>query len=307
MTIRKFALEDGKLEEKGEVSFSGRGVEDMGFWVNTFVSKSKAYLSDAVRGYIIWNPDTMEISGTLEFPELTPPEDLQAFASYVDRSVVQRDGKLYLPIYYTDDTFFQYGEASTLLVIDTAKDEVVEQLTIPCPGIDYATANDDGDLYFSSWIFAPGGAALLDQPATCVAKLAAGASEVSKAFDIKDITDGREGGAFRYTGNGRALLSVLHPDHAPKETTDAQDITYGANWHFWSYDFKTEKATEVEDIDWNSGAAYSAEVDGDKAYMLVPTDGYAKTIVYDASGSKPVKQFETKGWSMRLFDLPGVR
>ena len=103
------------------------------------------------------------------------------------------------------------------------------------------------------------------------------ATEVSLAFKVNEVTDGRQGGAFHYTGQGKAMLAVLHPEHA-------------------------EGTEIIEDIDWNSGAAYTAELDK-KPYMLVPTEGYGATVIYDLSGSQPRKVFDTKGWVLRFVRL----
>ena len=158
-------------------------------------------------------------------------------------------------------------------------------------------------MYFSAWIFAPGGAALLDQPTTCVAKIEPGSNEAVKAFDVKDVTGGLEGGVLRYTGDGKAMLAVLHPDHASEEDEgDLQKITWGNNWKFWSYDFETNTAEENDSIGWNTGTAYGTTIDGD-SYILLPTDDGGTTI-FDISTPTDAKSvFSVDGWTMRLLKL----
>ena len=91
---------------------------------------------------------------------------------------------------------------------------------------------------------------MLDQPSTCVVKLAPGKdSKLKVVFNIKDKTDGREGGLLRYIGDGKGLLSVFHLDHAAEaDRGDVQTAGFGANWHFWNYDFKTGEATENDGV-----------------------------------------------------------
>jgi hypothetical protein len=254
--------------------------------------------------YVVWNPKTMEITGTVPMPKLTAPAGLKPFGSYSDRSTVVRDGLLYHPFYYTDDEYFRYTKNSSIAVYDVKTDKLVKVIEAPCPGLDHVTQDDTGNLYFSAWIFAPGGAANLDQPSTCVAEIAKGADEATLAFNIKDVVDGQEGGLLRYTGNGKGILSALDVSHAPPGDGDPATITYGNNWRFWAYDFATGKATLIDSLDWNSGAAYAAAADG-KSYMLVPIDSYESSIVYDITKpAEPQKIFEATGWVLRLVKLP---
>lgn len=302
-SIVKYTV-DGKNLVKGDaVSFMNEGVTYIGFWLNVFISPTKAYLVNSqTNEYVVWNPKTMEITGKVPMPELTVPTGMKSFPSYTDRSAAIRDGKLYHPFYYTDDTYFKYTQNSSIAVYDVESDALLEVIEAPCPGLDHVTQDDDGNLFFSAWIYAPGAAAVLDQPATCVAKIAKDENKATVAFTVKDITGGREGGVFRYTGDGKGILSVLHPDHETDgiDTGDASMVTFGARWHFYSYEFASNEATEIETIPWNAGAAYAGAADG-KSYSLVPGDGYAKTNVWDVTTpSDPKELFEIPGWSMRV-------
>jgi hypothetical protein len=303
-TITKFSVNGRKLVEQARIGFSDYGLTDFGFWVNTFVDSHKAYLANAPTEYIIWDPAEMRITGSISIPEIAPLGRFEPYTSYTDRSAVVRDGLFYHPIYFADDTFFEYAPESRIVVVDTASDEVVDILDAPCPGLDYATKLDNGDLYFSTWVFAPAGAAVIDGPATCVVKVPADKPRsVELAFQVKDVTGGREGGAFRYLGDGRALLSVLHDDEAAeKGETDLEGVGYGPYWRFWSFDTNAQSATLLEEFGWNGGAAYSASARGHE-YMLVPAGDYTSTEVYDLSTEALPRVLETQGWALRLFAL----
>jgi hypothetical protein len=128
----------------------------------------------------------MEITRTIPLPALTAPaQGLQLMNGYSDRSAVVRDGRLYQPLYWTDETYFEFAPSSPIAVIDLATDTVLGTLDAPCPGLDFATQAENGDLYFSSWIFAAGGAAVIAQPATCVARIPAGGSQPELAFRLQ--------------------------------------------------------------------------------------------------------------------------
>lgn len=301
LTITKYALKDGQLVAGDQVSFADYGLTSLGFWLNTFVARDKAYLVSSTAEYVIWNPDTMEITGSVPLPSLAARQGLKPFAAYADRAAVLRDGRLYLPLYYTDETFFQFDAGSSIVVLDTVSDEVVDIIEAPCPGLDFATRDERGNVYFSSWIFAPGGATVLEQPATCVVELAAGEDSVSKLFDVADVTEGQQGGALRYLGDGKALISVLHGERS--ESDDPAVVAYGPNWRFWLYDLAEGAATELSDIDWNAGAACDAVIAGEP-HLLVPAGDYTSTQLYrlGADGSATAR-LQSKGWSLRLFDV----
>lgn len=304
-TITRYTLDGDELVEKERLDFTEYGLSSFGFWLNTFISPTKAYFVNGSAEYIVWNPTTMQIDKTIDLPDFEPEDDFLVQGGYIDRAAVRR-GKFFLqPFYFADADYFDFQPSSKIVVVDTEKDEVVETLDAPCPGLDFATEDDDGNAYLSSWIFAPGGAAVLDSPATCVVKIPAGSElKVETAFKVSDIADGREGGVFRYLGNDRAILSVLHDDRAKDEGKElVADIAYGAYWRFWSYDLKTKKATEVTDIEWNAGAAYATEVSG-KPFMLVPAGDYSETLVYELSPTATPKHVLTAGgWALRLFGV----
>jgi hypothetical protein len=299
-TITRFGVSGHALVKQATLSFMGYGTTDFGFWRNKFVSPSKAYFLNGASQYIVWDPSKMEIVGTLSLPAIPDRGALKAFPGYADRAAVLRGNRLYQPFYFTDDTYFAYAPASLLVVVDVERDQVAATLELPCPGIDHASEDELGNMYFSSWIFAPGAAALLAQPKTCVAKVSPSDSAPSVLFSAADVTAGHEGGVFRYLGNGHGLLSVLETSHAT--STDAPTVTYGANWRFWDCDIAKGSATPVDELGWSAGAAYAANLD--RPVMLVPAGDYAATTVYGLENPHaPQRLLETRGWSTRLFEV----
>lgn len=296
-TITKFALSGHALVKQATLSFMGYGATDFGFWRNRFISPTKAYFLNGASQYILWDPSAMAILGTLALPPIAARGPLRPFPGYSDRAAVLRGNRLYQPFYFTDDTYFAYAPTSLLVVVDVERDQVVTTVDLPCPGIDHASEDEAGNMYFSSWIFAPGAAALLEQPKTCVAKLEAN-DVASVLFSVSDVTAGHEGGVFRYLGNGHALLSILEKEHA--SSTDAPAVTYGAHWRFWDYDFASGHAAPVDALGWSAGAAYAANLG--RPVMLVPAGDYSATTVYGLEDPRsPTHLFDTRGWSTRLF------
>jgi hypothetical protein len=301
LAITKYEVDAGALAELGTVSLANYGLTQFGFYLNTFVAKDKAYFLNGAAEYIVWNPETMTIEGELEFPEEEPHGELKRFPAYSDRATQIRDGKLYQPLYWTDSTYFNFSEDTQILVIDIATDTVEDSISAPCPGLDYSTQDDAGTLYFSSWVYAAGGAQVLQQPDTCVFQVPkTGDPKVS--FKFKDVADGHQGAAFRYLSNGKFLFSVLHEENAVKDAT-IYEVANGANWLFNIYDSKTHQLAEVDGIALNAGGQYTYDIDGQQL-MLVPASDYSATAVWNISvPTAPAQIFETKGWATRLFKL----
>jgi hypothetical protein len=303
LSISKFSVRDGALALEGQVSFAAYGLTTFGFWINTFVSPDKAYVLNDTREYIVWSPASMQITGTVPLPQPEAPPGFRLFTGYSDRAAVLKDGLLYQPFYWTDESFFLFAPESRITVLDVATDRVVGEIVAPCPGLDYATLDEDDNIYFSGWVYAAGGATVLDQPPTCVFEVPA-QGEPRVAFDVASLTEGREGGVLSYVGNGRALLSVLHDERFDLSGgASASELTFAANWRFWSYDLAAGTAQSIDPVDWNAGAQYSFDID-QRTYMLVARDVYSATTLYDVSdGQTLTRVLDTEGWATRLFRL----
>ena len=303
LTITKFSVEGGELIEQGRVSFAAYGIASFGFWLNTFVSETQAYFLNGTAEYILWDPTRMEITGTVPLPAAEPQGAFELYPAYSDRAGRLVNGLLYQPFYWPDESFFGFLPNSRIVVTDVATASVVQVLDAPCPGIDYVTADADDNLYFSSWIYAPGGAAVLDQPPTCVFEVPA-SGQPRVAFDVPSLTQGRQGGVMRTLPDGSAMLSVLHDERfAPSDTPNASALTFAANWRFWSYDMAAGTAQPIENIDWNAGAQYSFDIDG-HTYMLVAEADYSSSTVYDLGEGKSYEPvIRAQGWATRLFRL----
>jgi hypothetical protein len=302
-TITKFAVVDGGLVERGVLSFAAYGLTSFGFWLNTFVSAEKAYFLNDTAELIVWDPSSMQLTGAVPLPAVAERQGYRLFTSYSDRAAILKDGLLYQPFYWTDDSYFSFTPDSRVVVIDVATDQVVQEIEAPCPGLDYATLDEQGNIYLSSWVYGAGGAAVLAQPPTCVFEIPAqGAPHV--AFDVASVTGGRQGGVLRALGGSKALLSVLHDERfVPSDAPSAPDLTFAANWRFWSYDLVAGTASPIESIDWNAGAQYSFDIGGE-TLMLVAAADYSATTVYEVGdGLAPTPRFDTAGWATRLFEL----
>ncbi|WP_394840505.1 hypothetical protein LVJ94_06735 [Pendulispora rubella] len=304
-TVTKFAVRGGALVEQGRISFGAYGFSDVGLWSNDFVSPTKAYMMNfKAREYVVWNPTTMTVTTTVRLPELEQRPGFIIDLGLADRSTEIRGGRLYQPIYWTDESYHNFTQDSRIAVIDVENDTFVKYIEAGCPDLDHGTQDDAGNLYFSNWQSAAVVHLVKKSPASCVVKIPAGKDEAEAAFTFASIADGHEGSALRYVGNGRMIFSAFDETRVTyDETTDPEPLIGSANWRIWSYDMATGKAAPLEGIDWNSGSFYAFEIDG-RMHLLSPSAEWTGSTVYDLGDpSKPVELFKTRGWSLRLFKV----
>lgn len=303
-SITKFVVDDDqKLVEVGKVSFAAYGIASAAFWNNQFVAVDKAYMLNGASELIVWNPETMEIEGEIALPDLEERDGLRVVAGLADRSSVVVDGKFYLPLYWTDADYAERSDDSVIVVVDVEQGSVEATIAANCPGLDYATADDAGNVHFSNWTGGVGTYFVLGTAQNCIATLDTTTAEVSTRT-FASITGGREGAAFKYVGAGRFVLSVFDEERAEIESAeDPFTPVGGPNWQLWSYVPDTESAAPIESVDWNSGAIIHAWAGG-AVYSMVPGADYATTMVYELTENGEAEAaFAITGWSFRLLDL----
>lgn len=306
--ITKFTVDAaGELQETGEVSFMNEGVESTAFWNNVFISETKAYMRNGVSEYVVWNPSTMEITDDVPLPDIEEREGFLVRAGLNDRASVLHDGRLYQPMYWSDESYADRPSDSRVVVMDVTTDTLVDVIEAPCPGLDFGTKDESGDVYFSNWTGGAGTHLVLDTAATCVARVDSETLDVSKEFDFADVADGREGAAFHHITGDQFVMSVFHDERVDVESAEGPfGIIGGPNWQLWSYDADTGTATAIESVEWNSGAIYWFDVDGSDM-GLIPAADYGSSTLFElnANGTDAVKRFDVQGWGLRLFPLDG--
>jgi hypothetical protein len=300
--IRRYRVDGGRaLVLERELSFQSYGLLETSFWNAIWISPTKAYMANGQGEYVIWNPETMAITGTMPHPPLADRGLQLLRLASTDRGVVVHGNRLYHPFYWVNGDYTDYAPDGGIAVYDTDTDTLVGMLDAPCPGLDIATADDTGNMYFSNWTGNVGLTLVNEATAPCGIKLAAGASAVDPAWSWPEITEGRLASALRYSGDGHAVLSVFHQERVDLDAaTDPWAVVGSANWRIWNVDLANRQAAPVDGIDWNSGATYMQRID-DTAYVLVPGAGYATSQVYAVDGASATRLFETRGYGIRLF------
>lgn len=294
------------VKDSEPLDFGNTGLTSAQFWNAIWIAPDKAYMNNQSGDeYVIWNPRTMTLEGAVPRAKLEERDGLQVATSSTNRGSTIRDGKLYHSYYWTDENYETYAPQSAIVVYDIETDELVDIIEAPCPGLDVATQDDAGNIYYSAWTGLPGLSLILDQPTSCVVKLPKGSDKLDAEWTLAwpDVTQGRHGSALRYQSDGYGLLSVFHDELVEYDSqSDPFELIGNEVWKTWRFDFASKTAEPLEDIASNSGAIYVERI-GELSYALVPTTDYKSSIIYEVDGARAKPLFETRGWSTRLFQL----
>jgi hypothetical protein len=303
--VERFSVEDGALVADGTIGFDQYSTTAQ-FYSQIVVSPTKSYLFTESKTHVVWNPTTMEITGTFTLPDQELREGIAPSVGY-DRAAIVRGNRVFAAVNWTDYENFILTPTSRIMVIDTDTDQVLNTFEVPCPNLDGVTSDEAGNLYFSNWVYSPGGTLVNQGAKACAVKIPAGQEQIDPAWTLTfaDITGGHEGAALRYMGDGKALISVFYEDKKPYDPNvdEIFNWVFSDSWKFWMLDLETRTATPVETLGWHAGGYYESLIDNEM-FLLVPGAGYATTDIYllkgDASNEHRLK---LRGWSTRLFPL----
>lgn len=295
---------DLSLVEEGRLSFAGVGLSTAQFWNAIWISPTKAYMANGQGEYVIWNPSTLEITGRMPHAPVGERPGLRTRLGTTDRGTIVRNGRLYHPYNWTNEDYAKFAPDSKIAIYDVQTDTLLRVVDAPCPGLDLATVDEAGNMFFSNWT-GIAGVALIDPVAPCGVRIAADGDGVDPTWTTAwtQLTAGRQGAALRYAGDGFALLSVLHHERLTiTPTSDPFDLVDGENWRIWKVDLSTKLATPIEEIVWNSGATYVTTL-SDATYVMVPSADYRSSQAYAIQNGAVRPSFSTRGWGIRLFEL----
>jgi hypothetical protein len=294
----------GTLQENGRLSFTTLGVTSVGFG-NAFVSDRKAYMvSEQQYVAAVWDPEAMELITSIDLSYLEKDGfDVEFW------TVTYYQGRVYIPVRYTNWGDRIVDQSVTLVIIDAEADTIL------------ATATDSRCYSGGRPVFAPNGDAYVMSdgrnwsaqlfatmngdpvPANCLLRIRAGALEFDPDFlvEIPSLTGGLEVATELETGldgSGVAFAKMFYPDEVPAE------VPLDDNFEFWQEPaFKmwrielgdTPSAMPVEDIPFSALAWEGASVDG-KLYTGESPD-YTSSLIFeiDPAANRAVPLFEMEG------------
>lgn len=305
--ISRFSAgDDGSLVLDGEMSLLDYGfAPDVSEWGNSFIHAQKAYLYNAADGTsVIWNPSTMEITGLVDQNGF----DLVRDGFTLDGSPgVVRGDRLFRTMYWIDWDAYEWSEELYLAVYDTTSDRLLELVEDRrCPGLNNRPSRDEqGNLYFTNWIWNVGATLVSGAPASCALRVAPGEEQFDPDWTLpyRTLTEGREAAMYSYLGDGRGLLSVFHDENMTiDETTAPAELVSTPNWRVWSMDFEAGTGAPLEGLGWMTGAATSVRLDG-RSFLMVPGENWASTDIYEIESGAAVHRFGVDGWSFQYHQL----
>jgi hypothetical protein len=300
--VQRFGIDmNNGLVPEGEISFLAH-TASAAMYEHIFISPEKAYLLGESGEYVIWNPTTLEIRGTIKLPTLDAREAIDAAPS-LDRGMIVRDGRLYHTVAWSDYKNYKMHASSAIIVVDVVADRLLETIEVACPDLNVATMDAARNLYFSNWVYSPAATLVFGGAGACSVKLPAGSAVIDGASTLKfREVMGHEAAAVSVLGSGKALVSVFFEENEPfdPKKDDIFGWIFGANWKSYEIDLATRTHRPIGGLDWHSGGYYATNLDGSD-YLLVPGDGYSSTTIYrlDPAGNA-VREAHTKGWATRL-------
>ena len=306
--ISKFSVDDsGTWTDEGTVSFANYGVQSVSVqpFTNTFVSATKAYLMDPNSGIqIIWNPQTMTITGTIQ-PPSSPAFVRQGYTIDGSPGAV-RGNRMYRTVYWDNSTDSSFTTEQYLAVYDTDADAL---LTLTpearCPALGGVVTQDEaGNLYFSNW-WNDVQATLLDkEPTNCALRIPTGSDDFDPDWTLpyKSMTGGHEAAELQYIGSGKGVFAVFHDEDVTIDaSTMPSDIFSSQSWSWWSVDFNARTAAPIDGLPLMLGGDVADVLDG-RTFLIVPTNSWSTAEEYELMADGTVQdRFQIPGWGIGEF------
>ena len=301
-TVMRFGITEGLTwKDEGDINFGNYG-PSAALWGNGF-GNSKGYMTFNATERVVWDPSSLTIRGknAADAKLVRDRDGLTVRAAY-DRALVTQGTELYWPYYWSDNSYLRFSQTSQIAVYDTASDQIRSLIDAPCPGLDFASKDEDGNLYFSNWVFAVAQPSFDgNAPQTCAVRVKAGQTTIDPDFRVNfpAVTEGRQATAFHYIGQGKAFFAVFHKELVPPGMSPL-DAIQGAYWRFWTYDMATGTAKPLEGIEPFAGGYRPAKIDG-RTFLLLPRKDYSSSITYELFPDGTVKAlFESPGWAYQF-------
>jgi hypothetical protein len=196
----------------------------------------------------------------------------------------------------------QYSSDHLLAIYDLDNDRLLEtarETRCPAPG-NLAHSDEQGNIYFSNWIWPIAGILMHGAPSSCVLRI----GKDSQRFDtdwtlsFTELSGGRQGGMFTYTGAGRGLAAIFDDSRITfNETTDPWDYAGSSNWSIWTVDVAKKTGAPIQGIPLSAGAYTPALLDG-RTFLMVPREGWNASDLYEIKeDGSAVPSMQVPGWT----------
>ncbi|HVW24967.1 MAG TPA: hypothetical protein VHC69_06325 [Polyangiaceae bacterium] len=254
-TITRWALQpDGTLSKDGELNFSDLGISHAAVDNGFFYAKDKAYMpDDDNRQLIVWNPETMQLVGTIPLGvendgPLLPWTSLTVGQTEVLVSVSWEED-------FSSD-WSRFGDHVELITIDPNTDTVVDRKSDTRSNYAFwGSVGSDGAAYFSPMSYYAPIRSMLGEDAG-VSSVALRVLPGEHAFDpgynvdLSALVGGRPAGDLLPISDQVALIRAWHSDLVSAVAGDKsnwQDVLNEAGFLFWRWELGSDKAELIPD------------------------------------------------------------
>jgi hypothetical protein len=297
--------EDLSLSEGPTVSFERYGAAGGG--ENVFVSATRSYLlSPQLDAIIVWNPESMEITGTIEIALPGPPggtggPTLSGNETFAHKGQLVGDNVIWQVVTVNWESNV-IDHAATLAVASATTDEPVRVIEDSrCAGANGGHVDERGDYYVRAdgyWGFFAAYGDSADSVRTCVLKVPAGTVEFDPSYlvDLGELTGTTINYPWFHVEGSQYLAQVW--DSAQTIPDDPNQYWY-ADMKPLLVDVARGTAAPYSDIDGSimvASAEYS--IDGVSYYELNP-QGYV------VGGRSDIVELRPEG-IVRKFNVPGL-
>jgi hypothetical protein len=286
--------EDLSWKQGRSVSFANYPLEDNANFYSQFVlDEQTVYLPFDVTSRLIWNPSAMTITQVLEDSKLELMKGGLKASPGGNRNGIRFEGPVQRSFIYVDEDYFAFAQESAVAIYDPASHGERQIVSLPCPGVDMPSRDEQGNTYYSTWNF-QGTRALFGQgPKPCIVRLKPDHTlDEAWTTDLRDLTGGRHVNNFRYIGKGRAIGNVLHHELLAANWSGGYDpkvaeqiAKEGDYWRVWMFDLNQRTAKPVEGIDVVTGMGTQFATLEGRTFLFVQYERYGRTRIYEIDES----------------------
>jgi hypothetical protein len=297
--------DSGQLGNERTLNFADYGLSSVSFSFNAFVDEARAHLSLEETARVVWDHRELSVSGTTEAPQVARQRDnLQVSAANFE-GVAVRNGEVLWPYFWRDADWYAFHQQSQIAVYDAAGG-VRKLIDAPCPALNIATQDEQGNVYFSGMVDTLAHQLLAPQSSLqrCVVRINAGEDEIAEGWPrrFEELTGGRPAGRFYYLRDGKGLLTVFHQERATLDPEDASSI-FADHWGLWLVDLNAWQAAPIEAWGFTSSNVLFSKVDG-RAFLHVVKSDFSETTLHEvAVDGRTTPQITAPGYVSVLVKL----
>ncbi len=274
----------GELGNGETLNFTDYGLSSVSFSFNAFVDEARAHLSLEETARVVWDHRELTVSGTTETPQIARQRDNLKVSAANFEGIAVRKGEVLWPYFWHDADWYEFHQQSQIALYDAAG-VVRKVIDAPCPALNIATQDEQGNVYFSGMVDTLAHQLLAPQSSLerCVVRVNAGEDEIAEGWPrrFEELTGGRPAGRFYYLRDGKGVLTVFHQERATLDPEDVSSI-FADHWGLWLVDLNAWQASPIEAWGFTSSNVLFSKVDG-RAFLHVVKSDFSETTFYDVA------------------------